>query len=78
MMSYNLSSTVEVMKNLHLEGNIIPMEWFGHLKFGSGKPDMNAILILSDIVYWYRPVVVRDEQTGMVRGYRKKFKSDLL
>ena len=71
-------STVMALKDLHLEGNIIPMEWFAHLKFDSGKPDMNAILILSDIVYWYRPVVVRDEQTGMVTGYRKKFKSDLL
>jgi len=77
-MSSKLSPAVETMKNLHLEGNIIPMEWFVHLKFDSGKPDMNAILILSDIVYWYRPVVVRDEQTGMVTGYRKKFKSDLL
>lgn len=77
-MSYSSDLTVMALKDLHLEGNIIPMEWFAHLKFDSGKPDMNAILILSDIVYWYRPVVVRDEQTGMVTGYRKKFKSDLL
>ena len=77
-MSHSSDSTVMALKDLHLEGNIIPMEWFAHLKFDSGKPDMNAILILSDIVYWYRPVVVRDEQTSMVTGYRKKFKSDLL
>ena len=77
-MTCALNDSVAAMKEIHLEGNIIPMEWFVHLKFDSGKPDMNAILILSDIVYWYRPVIVRDEQTGMVTGYRKKFKSDLL
>jgi hypothetical protein len=71
-------SSVASLKDFHPEGNIIPMEWFSHLKFENGKPDMNAILILSDIVYWYRPVQVRDEETGVVIGYRKKFKSDLL
>ncbi len=48
-MSYGLSSAVEAMKDLHLEGNIIPMEWFSRIIFDNGKPDTNAILILSDI-----------------------------
>ena len=29
-------------------------------------------------VYWYRPVEVRDEHSGMTIGYRKKFREDLL
>lgn len=54
------------------------MEWFSRITFDNGRPDTNAILILSDIVYWYRPTVIRDERTGMVTGYRKKLKADLL
>ena len=77
-MSYSTDSTVMSLKDLHLEGNIIPMEWFSHITFDNGKPDTNAILILSDVVYWYRPTVVRDERTGRVVDYRKKFKADLL
>lgn len=72
------SPAVMALKDLHLEGNIVPMEWFKHLKYDSGKPDLNAIMILSDIVYWYRPLQVRDERSGQVIGYRQKFKHDLL
>lgn len=70
--------SVEALRDLHVEGNIVPMEWFAHLKLSNGKPDVNAILILSDILYWYRPTQVRDEETGMVIEYRKKFKGDIL
>lgn len=59
-------------------GNIIPANWFKELRFPSGKPHVNAILILSDIVYWYRPTEIRDEHSGAFLGYRKKFKSDKL
>ena len=72
------SATVMAFKDLHLDGNIIPMAWFKHLKYDNGKPDLNAIMILSDLVYWYRPTPVRDEPTGQVSGYRQKFKHDLL
>ena len=77
-MSYELSPAVEAMKGLHMEGNIIPMEWFSHITFENGRPDTNAILLLSDIVYWYRPTIVRDEGSGQVLGYQKKFRADLL
>lgn len=55
-----------------------PPQWLKHLKYPSGKPYMIAAFILSDIVYWYRPVVIRDEVSGQVLGYRKKFASDKL
>jgi len=77
-MTSSAHSAVHTLKDLHMEGNIIPMEWFNHITFENGRPDTNAILILSDIVYWYRPTVIRDERTGMVTDYRKKFKADLL
>lgn len=42
------------------------------------KPNLNAIIILADIVYWYRAVEIRDEMTGQLIGLRKKFHADLL
>jgi hypothetical protein len=73
-----ISSTVEMMAQINFEGNILPISWFQHLTFENGKPDTISIPLLSDIVYWYRPTIVRDEQTGQVVGHQKKFKADLL
>ncbi len=69
---------VHEVGSMHLEGNIIPASWFEHLRYDDGKPHVNAILILSEVVYWYRPIEVRDERTGRLVGYRKKFKGDKL
>src|SRR3546814_736220 len=77
-MNYQINTLVEQIGQTHFEGNIMPMEWFQHIKFDNGKPDTNAILLLSDIVYWYRPSIVRDESSGRVIAYKKKFKADLL
>lgn len=67
---------------MYFEGNIIPPSWFDCLRYdadeGQGRPHTNAIIILSEIVYWYRPVELRDEATGRLIGYRKKFKGDRL
>ena len=64
--------------NFRLSGNIIPPIWYKRITFDNGKPQMLAINILADIVYWYRPMEIRDEHTGQVIEYRKKFKADLL
>ena len=66
------------ISNINFEGNIIPIEWFQHLKLDNGKTDMNSIILLSDIVYWYRPTTIRNETTGQPIGYKKKFRADLL
>ncbi|KIV61602.1 prophage LambdaBa02, DNA replication protein [Bacillus mycoides] len=50
---------------------------FDYITFSNGKPHIVAIMILSEIVYWYRPTVIRDEESGKVT-YKKKFKSDKL
>ncbi|MBA3948268.1 MAG: hypothetical protein H0X37_27430, partial [Herpetosiphonaceae bacterium] len=63
---------------LHLDGNILPHEWFRHLRYPNGKPHTVAMIILSEIVYWYRPRIEKDEQTGRVLGYYKRFKGDTL
>lgn len=63
---------------MNFEGNIIPQSWFEHLKYPSGKPYLIAVIILSEIVYWFRPREIRDERTGRPIYYEKKFKGDAL
>jgi hypothetical protein len=63
---------------MHFEGNIIPQSWFEYLKYPSGKPYLIAVVILSEIVYWFRPREIRDERTGRPICYEKKFKGDAL
>lgn len=69
---------VDENAKLNISGNIIPQVWYRTIIRESGKPNLTAIIILADIVYWYKPTEIRDEGTGQVIGGRKKFKSDLL
>lgn len=69
---------IEKMASINITGNIIPMIWFKKILYPSGKPNLLAINILADIVYWYRPTEIRDEKTGEIIAYNKKFSSDLL
>ena len=73
-----MSKTVEEIGKIVFRGNIIPVRWFNYIKFDSGKPDTIGILLLADIVACYKPVEVRDEKTGRIIEYRKKFKGDKL
>lgn len=77
-MTYDLTTEVSAIGSLNFEGNIIPIEWFKHIRLPNNKPDLISIFILSDIIYWYRPITIRDELSGRIISYRKKFKSDLL
>lgn len=79
----NYEKIIMEVKDLRLTGNIVPINWFKTIRRESkdgkiGRPYLLAINILSDIVYWYRPREVRDEQTGNFIRYEKKFKADLL
>lgn len=73
---------VDAIAAINFEGDITPKSWFKHIcyqtKKGEQKADRLAIDILSDIVYWYRPYQKRDELTGEVIGWRKKFAENLL
>lgn len=72
------SPTVDRMCRLQFTGNVIPSTWYHTIKKETGKPNLNAIIILADIVYWYRPVEIRDEATGQLCGFKKKFQADIL
>ena len=72
------SPAVDRMSRLQITGNVIPVAWFKTIRKATGKPNLNAIIILADIVYWYRPVEVRDEVTGQLIGLKKRFGADML
>ena len=84
----NTEKVIMDVKEMSITGNVIPINWFKTIrhkvnqknggKQKIGKPYLLAINILSDIVCWYRPSEIRDESTGQLMGYRKKFKSDML
>jgi len=66
------NTIVDTLGQMHFTGNIIPDNWYRHLRYENGKPNINAIHILAEIVYWYRPTEIRDEVTGNVK-FMKKF-----
>ncbi|MEK4614060.1 DnaD domain-containing protein [Bacillus sp. FSL K6-0067] len=72
-----MSSIVTEIGGLNFKGNVVDHEWFNYITFSNGKPHIVAIMVLSEIVYWYRPTVIRDEIDGKVT-YKKKFKADKL
>ena len=75
-----MNKIVEQFKLLQFTGNVTPHSWFRSplLQMENGKPNLVAIILLADIVYWYRPVEIRDETSGQLLGYRQKFSSDKL
>lgn len=77
-MSNEATQTVIDIGNINLTGNIIPHLWRKYLKFDNGKTDLLAIDILSELVYWYRPTIIKEDSYGGSISYNKKFKSDLL
>lgn len=79
----NYETVIFEIEKLNISGNIVPLNWFKTIRHESkkekaGKPYLLAINILSDIVYWYRPRKIRDEMTGELIGYEKRFKADML
>jgi len=69
---------VDAMGSINIAGNIIPAIWYRTITKENGKPYLLAIVILADIVYWYRPCEVRDQGTGHILGWKKKFSEDIL
>ena len=65
-----MSNAVSEIGGLNLKGNVVDHEWFTRITFSNGKPHIVAIMVLSEIVYWYRPTVIRDEINGKVT-YKK-------
>ena len=69
---------VDAIGRMNITGNVVPLQWFKHLRLENGKTDSIAALLLAEIVYWYRPIEQRDETTGKVLCWRKKFAADKL
>lgn len=69
---------VDDMMKFNATGNVIPAQWYKTITKENGKPNLNAIILLSDIVYWYKPTIIRNEATGEVEGLKKRFKGDML
>jgi DnaD/phage-associated family protein len=70
-------TVVDQVGEMKIEGNLVPHLWYKNITFSSGKAHFVAITLLADILYWYRPTLVRDE-SGDVVGTRTKFKGDML
>jgi len=78
MLYKEVNETVNKISEINFTGNVIPANWFKHITYENGKPNLNAIVILSEVVFWYRGIEVRDEATGELKGFYKKFKEDKL
>lgn len=72
------SEIVDQIGQMNIQGNMIPQIWYRTVLTDKGKPYYLAIAILSDCVYWYKPREIRDERTGYVIGWKKRFQSDFL
>lgn len=68
MTSNNLASTKSSSKEFNIGFkelcNVVPLRWYKTITTISGKPDLNAITILSEIFYWYRPKFLIDPESG--------------
>ena len=60
---------------MHFEGNIIPHPWYQWITLESGKPDLSAIILLAEIIYWYRPYQTLDKHGKPL--LRKHFDGDM-
>lgn len=78
MITSSGNQEVDALWGVNISGNVIPANWYRTIVRESGKAHLLAINILADIVYWFRPVEVRDEATGYLLGLRRKFKGDAL
>jgi hypothetical protein len=73
---------VEAVGQLNLVGNIVPHTWYTHPAFrdktadGQGKTSLHAIILMADILYWYRPTIVRDQNSSAIVEVRQKFEAD--
>ncbi|MBJ8039015.1 DnaD domain protein [Bacillus cereus group sp. N17] len=72
-----MNNVVLQIGQMNFRGNVIDHGWFKTLTLDNGKPNMVAISILGEVVYWYKPTEVRDEHSNNVR-YKQKFKADTL
>ena len=57
---------VDAMDKIRITGNVIPQRWYREILRDNGKPYLLAVILLADIVYWYRPIEEKDKTSGYV------------
>lgn len=83
-MIYDVTPAVTQVGQMEFSGNIIPELWYKNIRRRGGekrptdKAYLEAINILAEIVYWYRPTLHREESTGKLIRVTKKFAGDFL
>ena len=50
------NAIVDAVGQMRFSGNIIPESWYKNLVYENGKPHLNAINLLAEFVFWYRPI----------------------
>lgn len=75
---YTGIDSVDKLYGAPVSGNLVPPAWCHKIVGKNGKPNMNAVMILAEIVYWYRPKTERIEGDQHDVQLKKKFKADLL
>lgn len=76
-MKFTGNAIVDAISKLGI--NSIPDAWYQNLRRQKTNTlNPLAVLVLWDLMYWYKWTEIKDESSGLVVGYKKKFKADLL
>ena len=70
--------SVDDLYDIEFTGNMIPHSWYAAIQTENSRPDLAAIVILAEILYWHRPTVERTADDAAVIVLKKKFHADLL
>ena len=73
-----MNRVVKEITEMSIKGNLIDNGWYKHLRYENGKVNLNAVVILGEIVYWYRACKKKNENIGLVAKNNQKFKGDKL
>lgn len=65
------NSIVNAVGKMAFTGNVIPESWYKTVVSANGRVNLLAVNLLGEIVYWYRPMEVRDERSGDVTWVKK-------
>lgn len=78
IMPMPVSSDVMALKDLPIQGPLIPDAWYQTITLEDGTADLEAIFLLARIVDDYCPVQMFEDQVDQVIGYCYEFKDVLL
>jgi hypothetical protein len=69
------SPYVDEWVGIRVDGVTVSPSWYREIKTETGAVDAIAVSILAEIVWWTMPAWVRDEATGNVVGYKRRWYS---